>query len=316
MLATTHPSRCLTPIGGARQASRVGSSRFANSKPPTHRSSVSCRVRNVDYPEALLFDCDGVLVDTEAEGHRIAFNEAFARNGLDHTWGLEQYGVLLETGGGKERMDAYFKTCPDVEPYKSLTDEASRKAFLKEMHELKTDIFNELIESGKLPVRPGVSRLINEAIEAGGKVAVCSTSNERAVSNIVKVLLGDAIADKMRVFAGDCVPKKKPSPDIYNLAAETLGVSPARCVVIEDSKIGLAAGKAAGMRVVVTESYYTGGEDYAEADVVFKEIGDNFGIDDLTTPGSFWLNPPPGRTMQEEVCEEDPGADECRVYED
>ena len=145
---------------------------------------------------------------------------------------------------------------------------------------------------------------------------MCSTSNERAVSNIVKVLLGDAIADKMRVFAGDCVPKKKPSPDIYNLAAETLGVSPARCVVIEDSKIGLAAGKAAGMRVVVTESYYTGGEDFAEADVVFKEIGDNFGIDDLTTPGSFWLNPPPGRTMQEEVCEEDPSADECRVYED
>ncbi len=250
------------------------------------------RVRNVDYPEALLFDCDGVLVDTEAEGHRIAFNEAFARKGLDHAWGLEQYGVLLETGGGKERMDAYFKTCPDVEPYKSLGDEASRKAFLKEMHELKTDIFNELIESGKLPVRPGVARLINEAIDAGVKVAVCSTSNERAVSNIVRVLLGDRIAEKMRVFAGDCVPKKKPSPDIYNLAAETLGVSPARCVVIEDSKIGLAAGKAAGMRVVVTESYYTGGEDFAAADVVFTEIGDNFGIDDLTTPGSFWLNPP------------------------
>jgi len=128
-------------------------------------------------------------------------------------------------------------------------------------------------------------------------------------SNPLRFLL---TAEKMRMFAGDC----EPSPDIYNLAAETLGVSPARCVVIEDSKIGLAAGKAAGMRVVVTESYYTGGEDFAEADVVFKEIGDNFGIDDLTTPGSFWLNPPPGRTMQEEVCEEDPSADECRVYED
>lgn len=296
-----------------RQAHRAGCTTSTGFKT---RTAIVARVRNVDYPEALLFDCDGVLVDTEAEGHRVAFNEAFARKGLDHTWGLEQYGVLLETGGGKERMDAYFKTCPDVEPYKSITDEASRKAFLKEMHELKTDIFNELIESGKLPVRPGVSRLINEAIDAGVKVAVCSTSNERAVSNIVKVLLGDKIAEKMQVFAGDCVPKKKPSPDIYNLAAKTLGVSPARCVVIEDSKIGLAAGKAAGMRVVVTESYYTGGEDFADADVVFTEIGDNFGIYDLTTPGSFWLNPPSVRTMQEEVCEEDPSADECRVYED
>ena len=68
-----------------------------NPNPPQH-----CR------PEALLFDCDGVLVDTEAEGHRVAFNEAFTRKGLDHQWGLEDYGVLLETGGGKERMDAYF----------------------------------------------------------------------------------------------------------------------------------------------------------------------------------------------------------------
>jgi len=261
-------------------------------------ASVLCRaeLRNIDWPEALLFDCDGVLVDTEAEGHRVAFNEAFKRKGLDHTWDLEQYGVLLEIGGGKERMNAYFSQHSDEEPWASVTDPKERTAFLKELHELKTDIFNELIESGKLPVRPGVIRLINEAIDAGVKVAVCSTSNERAVSNIVKVLLGDKIAAQMRVFAGDVVPKKKPSPDIYNLAAKELEVSPGRCVVIEDSKIGLAAGKAAGMRVVVTESYYTKGEDFDAADAVFDCIGDegseNFSLSDLTTPGSFWLNPP------------------------
>lgn len=261
-------------------------------------SLVICQaeLRNIDWPEALLFDCDGVLVDTEAEGHRVAFNEAFKRKGLNHSWNLEQYGVLLEIGGGKERMDAYFSQHSAEEPWASVTDLTERKAFLKELHELKTDIFNDLIESGKLPVRPGVIRLINEAIDADVKVAVCSTSNERAVSNIVKVLLGDKIASKMRVFAGDVVPKKKPSPDIYNLAANELEVSPARCVVIEDSKIGLAAGKAAGMRVVVTESYYTKGEDFDAADAVFDCIGDegseNFGLSDLTTPGSFWLNPP------------------------
>ena len=284
-------------------------------------SSILCRaeLRNIDWPEALLFDCDGVLVDTEAEGHRVAFNEAFKRKGLDHTWDLEQYGVLLEIGGGKERMNAYFSQHSSEEPWASVTDPAERTAFLKELHELKTDIFNELIESGKLPVRPGVIRLINEAIDADVKVAVCSTSNERAVSNIVKVLLGDKIAAKMRVFAGDVVPKKKPSPDIYNLAAKELGVSPARCVVIEDSKIGLAAGKAAGMRVVVTESYYTKGEDFDAADAVFDCIGDdgseNFGLSDLTTPGSFWLNPPNPVTELDQYCENDPSADECRVYE-
>jgi beta-phosphoglucomutase-like phosphatase (HAD superfamily) len=130
-------------------------------------------------------------------------------------------------------------------------------------------------------------------MDAGVQVAVCSTSNERAVSNIVRVMLGDKVAASMRVFAGDVVPKKKPAPDIYLLAAKELGVTPARCVVIEDSRIGLAAGKAAGMRVVVTESYYTKGEDFSIADAVFDCIGDSgderFVLSDLTTPGTEGL---------------------------
>ncbi len=67
---------------------------------------------------------------------------------------------------------------------------------------------------------PHVSGHAEEAIANGVTVAVCSTSNERAVSNIVRVMLGDAIAERMRVFAGDVVPKKKPAPDIYLLAAK------------------------------------------------------------------------------------------------
>jgi HAD superfamily hydrolase (TIGR01509 family) len=252
---------------------------------------VVAALRNFDWPEALLFDCDGVLVDTEAEGHRVAFNEAFKRKGLPHEWGLEQYGELLEVGGGKERMNAYFTQNETTEPWLSMKDPDVRKDFLKELHELKTDIFNELIETGKLPVRPGVSRLINEAIDNGVKVAVCSTSNERAVSNIVRVMLGEKIASHMRVFAGDMVPKKKPAPDIYLMAAKEYDVDPARCVVVEDSRIGLAAGKAAGMRVVVTESYYTKGEDFSIADAVFDCIGEKgderFSLHDLTTPGKL-----------------------------
>jgi len=305
-----------------RISRRAGCIRGTRVSARQRRNCSAAALRNIDWPEALLFDCDGVLVDTEAEGHRVAFNEAFERKGIPHTWSLEQYGVLLEVGGGKERMNAYFSQNESVEPWASIKDPEERKAFLKELHEMKTDIFNELIESGKLPVRPGVVRLIHEAMDAGVKVAVCSTSNERAVSNIVKVLLGDKIAANMRVFAGDVVPKKKPAPDIYNLAAKELGVDPARCVVIEDSKIGLSAGKAAGMRVVVTESYYTKGEDFSDADAVFDCIGDegseNFSLDDLTTPGSFWLNPPSPPAAEdplEQYCEQDPSADECRVYE-
>jgi HAD superfamily hydrolase (TIGR01509 family) len=248
---------------------------FCSSERACPRAARVCAAAgNRDLPEALLFDCDGVLVDTEAEGHRIAFNEAFARFNLPHMWSLEEYGRLLEIGGGKERMNFYFSEREEQEPWASVKDAEERKAFLKKMHEAKTDMFNKLIETGKLPVRPGVIRLINEAIDAGVKVAVCSTSNERAVSNIVRVMLGDRIAQHMRVFAGDVVPKKKPAPDVYLLAAKELSVEPANCVVIEDSKIGLAAGKAAGMRVVVTESYYTKGEDFSVADAVYDCIGD------------------------------------------
>lgn len=110
------------------------------------------------------------------------------------------------------------------------------------------------------------------------------------------MLLGERIAGSMPVYAGDCVPKKKPAPDIYLLAAQELDVEPGRCVVVEDSRIGLAAAKAAGMRCVVTESHYTRGEDFAMADAVFDCIGEageeRFSLHDLTTPGSFWLNPP------------------------
>ena len=60
--------------------------------------------------QALIFDCDGVLVDTERDGHRVAFNEAFARKGLAARWSVEEYGELLKVAGGKERMRRYFDT--------------------------------------------------------------------------------------------------------------------------------------------------------------------------------------------------------------
>ncbi|KAG2425854.1 hypothetical protein HYH02_014918, partial [Chlamydomonas schloesseri] len=192
-------------------------------------ASVVARASKSQLPDALLFDCDGVLVDTERDGHRISFNEAFKQKGLgQHEWDVELYGELLEIGGGKERMTKYFNDHPDKEPFKSIKDPAARKALVAELHLLKTDLFMELVDGGAMPLRPGVARLVGEAIAAGVPVAVCSTSNERAVSNIVRVMLGPQVARVMRVFAGDVVPKKKPAPDIYLLAARELRVDPAR----------------------------------------------------------------------------------------
>jgi len=218
--------------------------------------------------QALIFDCDGVLVDTERDGHRVAFNKAFATKGLNAEWSVERYGELLTTAGGKERMWRHFdETGWPVE-------EAGRDDLVKDLHHLKTNIFMELIETGGLPLRPGVARIIDEAIATGIKMAVCSTSNERAVTTVVNVLLGHKRAPHLPVFAGDVVLTKKPDPAIYNLARERLELDPGRCVVIEDSKNGLRAALGAGMHCIITKSSYTAEEDFTGADCVVAELGD------------------------------------------
>ncbi|ONM26604.1 Haloacid dehalogenase-like hydrolase domain-containing protein [Zea mays] len=169
-------------------------------------------------------------------------------------------------------MTAYFNQTGW--PAKAPKTDDKRKEFIASLHKRKTELFMALIEKKLLPLRPGVQRLIDEALGKAVKVAVCSTSNEKAVSAIVSYLLGPDRADKITIFAGDVVPHKKPDPAIYILAATTLGVDPQSCVVIEDSTIGLAAAKAAGMKCIVTKSGYTAEEDFETADAVFDCIGD------------------------------------------
>jgi HAD superfamily hydrolase (TIGR01509 family) len=218
--------------------------------------------------QALIFDCDGVLVDTERDGHRVAFNQAFAELGLQTEWSVERYGELLTTAGGKERMRRHFDEAGWPVP------EPERDGLIAELHRVKTDLFMELIASGGLPLRTGVARIVDEAIGEGIKLAVCSTSNERAVQAVVDVMLGPERSRHIQVFAGDIVPKKKPDPAIYTLARDTLGVEASRCVVIEDSNNGLRAALGAGMHCIVTKSSYTGDEDFSGADKVVSELGD------------------------------------------
>ena len=279
-------------LAGARAGAARGAGAAARA-PRAAAAAVAAAAGGGAGPQALLFDCDGVLVDTERDGHRVAFNQAFQQKGLPHEWGVDLYGELLETGGGKERMTRFFQDyVPEQEPFKSVTDAAEQQALVKELHLLKTDLFMEMVEAGEMPLRPGVARIVREALDAGTQVAVCSTSNERAVSKIVEVLLGPDVAKVMPVFAGDMVPRKKPDPAIYQLAAQELNLDPARCVVIEDSRIGMQAAKGAGMRCVVTKSSYTQSENFDVADAVVDCIGDTgderFSLGDLVGADSLW----------------------------
>lgn len=218
--------------------------------------------------QALIFDCDGVLVDTERDGHRVAFNEAFAGAGLDLAWDIALYGELLRIAGGKERMRHYFDSqgWPD--------SAGDHDAFLAAMHQSKTAIFADLIASGKLPLRPGVLRLVDEAIAAGTRLGVCTTSNPKSIDAVLDLMGPDRKAKFEFVLAGDIVSKKKPDPEIYELAQSKLGLPTSECVVVEDSRNGLLAAVGAGFPCFITTSTYTVDEDFSEAVGIAPELGD------------------------------------------
>ncbi len=222
--------------------------------------------------EAILFDCDGVIADTERDGHRIAFNRAFSAKGIDERWGIELYGHLLEVGGGKERMTAYWNEFGWPE---SMDNEDERQEHVRQLHLLKTSIFNEMICEGAIPLRPGVLRLVDEAIQSGVRLACCSTSSVDAVTNLIRTLMGDERAAYFSIFAGDMVQRKKPAPDVYLMAVDEMGLDRSRCVVIEDTSIGLAAAQAAGISCIVTKSAYAALEDFTGADMVVDDLGDD-----------------------------------------
>jgi HAD superfamily hydrolase (TIGR01509 family) len=219
--------------------------------------------------KALIFDCDGVLVDTERDAHRVGFNLAFKQMGIDAEWDVDLYGRLLLVAGGKERMRAYF----DEFGWPGAADNAeARDELILALHKTKTQITSELVSS--LPVRPGILRIIDEAIAAGVRLGVCTTSNPKFIDAVLDLFGPERKAKFAFVHAGDCVARKKPDPAIYELAKQSLGLPVNESVVIEDSRNGLLAAKGAGLPCLITTSTYTVDEDFSEADRVVPELGD------------------------------------------
>jgi HAD superfamily hydrolase (TIGR01509 family) len=222
---------------------------------------------------ALIFDCDGVLADTERDGHRVAFNETFAEVGLPVYWSEEEYGVKLAIGGGKERM-ASLLTDEFVRVNGLPSDADGQRELLADWHKRKTARYKEMVRASRLPARAGIARIVEEALDAGWTVAVASTSAEESVRAVLEHAVGDANAARFAVFAGDIVSAKKPDPAIYKLALNRLGLEPGDAIVVEDSRNGLLAAVRAGLRCVVTVSSYTSEEDMSEAVLVVTSLGD------------------------------------------
>lgn len=220
--------------------------------------------------QAIIFDCDGVLVDTERDAHRVGFNLAFREFGIEAEWSVELYARLLLTAGGKERMAAYFDEFGWPEAH--VAKFGSKDALIAALHQTKTAIVSKLVTD--LPLRPGVLRIVDEAIANKVTLGVCTTSNPKFIDAVLDLMGPERKAKFAFVHAGDVVSKKKPDPEIYLLAKKSLGLPPNSCVVIEDSRNGLLASTGAGYPTLITTSTYTVDEDFAEAARVVPELGD------------------------------------------
>jgi len=219
---------------------------------------------------ALLFDVDGTLADTERDGHRPAFNQAFADAGLDWHWDVALYGKLLAVTGGKERMKYYID---HFRPDYSKPDNFDQ--LVAELHQAKTRHYSALAARGGIPMRPGVRRLLIEARAAGLRLAIATTTTPENVTVLLEHSLGSGTQEWFEVIAaGDIVPAKKPAPDIYHYALEQMRLDPAECLAFEDSENGLRASLGASLKTLITVNDYTLDHDFSGAAVVLSDLGE------------------------------------------
>jgi HAD superfamily hydrolase (TIGR01509 family) len=200
--------------------------------------------------QALIWDVDGTLADTELHGHRVAFNLAFAEAGLPWHWDEALYLDLLAVTGGKERIQAWWQR---VDPLTAAAPTTAQR--IRALHARKTAHYTARVAAGQVVLRPGVQRLITEARAAGLRQAIATTTSPDNVQALLAATLGPQAEGWFEVVgAGDVVPHKKPAPDIYHWVLERLALPAAACVAIEDSTPGVAAALAAGLPTLLTRS--------------------------------------------------------------
>ena len=198
---------------------------------------------------ALIFDVDGTLAETE-DLHRRAFNGAFAELGLPWVWSPALYADLLTVMGGKERLRHYVET-------EHAGEAKALGPLMGEIHDRKTRRYGDLVEGGSLALRPGVGRLIAEARAAGLKLAVASTTSRPNVDTLLRINFPEGDVPFDVIACGDEAARKKPAPDVFDLALRRLGVAPSEAVAFEDSAAGIRSALDAGLPVIATRSRYT-----------------------------------------------------------
>ncbi len=201
---------------------------------------------------ALLWDVDGTLAETERDGHLVAFNRAFETAGVPWRWSAAHYGRLLEVAGGYERLlhDLQHR---DEAP----AGTAGREALARQLHQLKNGFYEDIVRSGGLALRAGVPELLAECLGAGLPMAIATTTTPGNVAALLERHLGrDWRGGFAAVVTAAEAPRKKPDPQVYELALAALGVDAPEAAAIEDSPAGVEACRRAGVPVIVAHSHY------------------------------------------------------------
>ena len=212
----------------------------------------------------MIFDVDGTLVDSERDGHRVAFNLAFEEHGLPYRWDVEPYGQLLETTGGQQRLHRYLEG-------EGMSQE-ERDELVPRLHARKNELFQQLVADGRVGPRPGVAALLEQLERAEVRLAVATTGSRAWVVPLLDRLFG---ADRFSpVITGDDVDVRKPDPSAYLQALAPLDLDPTEALAVEDSANGLAAAAAAGLTCVVVVNDYTSDHSFDDAALVVETFED------------------------------------------
>jgi HAD superfamily hydrolase (TIGR01509 family) len=216
----------------------------------TIQGKLSELVSQVNAMTAILFGSIGTIADT-SELQRQAFNQAFAAHGLDWHWDRESYMAMLEGSGGQQRIADYAQSMGQT------VDAAA-------IHRTKSALFQDSLTDAQISPRPGVVETIQNAKNAGVKLAFVTTTSQTNISQLFNALAPEIEPTDFAVITNaDSVERSKPDADAYLFALEALGEPAAEGIAIEDNLGGLAAAASAGLSCVAFPNENTAHHDFS-----------------------------------------------------